>query len=231
MGTVAAAVATSNTTSAPVAARQVGDDGVRVVDVDHHDVDAPISLAASRRSPSSDVPVTITWRGCFASTASSTASPWWPGPCTTTVSPSCTPDDVDPVHRVGQRFEERELLGRAPGRHPVQPGAGEDLHVLAVAAPEPDLAVAGHVGVAVEAERARRHEDLVRPRPGRPRPRRARRRARASRPARRSRGRARPGTRTRPARARRPGTAPRRCRTGRPPPPAAPRRPAADRGP
>ena len=53
--------------------------------------DAPISFAASRRIPSSDVPVTITWRGCFASTASSTARPWWPGPCTTTVSFSCTP--------------------------------------------------------------------------------------------------------------------------------------------
>jgi sugar phosphate isomerase/epimerase len=70
------------------------------------------------------------------------------------------PGDVDPVDGVGQRLEDRELGGRrAVGQH-VEAGAGEDLHVLAVAAPQADLAGAGHVAVAVDAHR-RERQDLV----------------------------------------------------------------------
>ncbi len=70
-------------------------------------------------------------------------------------------DDVDPVHRARQRLEQGEVLGRRRARHRVELGAREDLHVLAVATPQPDLAVAAHVGVAVEPQWSRRHQDLV----------------------------------------------------------------------
>ena len=70
-------------------------------------------------------------------------------------------DDVGPIDRVGQRLEQRELFGRATIAHLVQLCTGEDLHVLAVAAPQTDLALAGHVGVAVDAEPCADFEDLV----------------------------------------------------------------------
>src|SRR2546429_216575 len=50
-----------------------------------------MARAVSRRSVSCETPVTTTCAGFRASTASSTASPWWPGPSMTTVSPSVTP--------------------------------------------------------------------------------------------------------------------------------------------
>ena len=65
-----------------------------------------------------------------------------------------------PVDGIGQWLEKGELLGRAVVGDRQQAGAGEDLHVLAVAAPEPDLPVAGHVRVAVEAERVH-GQDLI----------------------------------------------------------------------
>ena len=69
--------------------------------------------------------------------------------------------DADPVDAVGERLEERELLGRERVGHAVQSGAREDLHVLAVAAPEADPTLAGHVAVAVDAERRFARQDLV----------------------------------------------------------------------
>ena len=71
--------------------------------------------------------------------------------------------DAHPVHAVGQRLEQRELLGRERLGHAVQAGAGEDLHVLAVAAPEADPTFTGHVAVAVDAERRLGRQDLVDP--------------------------------------------------------------------
>ena len=69
--------------------------------------------------------------------------------------------DAHPVDAVGQWLEQRELLGRERVGHAVQPGAREDLHVLAVAAPEPDATFTGHVAVAVDAERRLARQDLV----------------------------------------------------------------------
>src|SRR5205085_7229588 len=66
----------------------------------------------------------------------------------------------NPVHRVREWFEHGELLRGYVVGQPVQPRAGADLHVLAVTAPEPDTAVADHVGVPVHAKR-RDAQDLV----------------------------------------------------------------------
>ena len=71
--------------------------------------------------------------------------------------------DRDPVDAVRERLEQRELLGRERVGHAVQPGAGEDLHVLAVAAPQADPALAGHVAVAVHEQRRHARQDLVDP--------------------------------------------------------------------
>ena len=152
---------------------------------------------------SADVPVTTTWRGARASAPlRARRGPGAPGPWTTTVSPSRT------------STTSTQDIALASGSNSVSCSAGNvsDIRcssvpgkismVLAVAAPQPDVPLAGHVGVPVQPERPRSHEDLVHRDAvtfGHPR---GRRRRRASRPARRSRGRGRPGTRSRRARSR-----------------------------
>jgi hypothetical protein len=69
--------------------------------------------------------------------------------------------DRDPVHAVGQGLEESQLLGRERVGHAVEAGAGQDLHVLAVPAPETDPTLPLHVAVAVHEKGWHAGEDLV----------------------------------------------------------------------